>query len=447
MMKRLLSILILLALLVSVAAGCSKQKTDDTGTTAAKTDTITQAVTTEESKAIEGKVNVFFSEVTTWPGFMPAMEEFKKDNPGIDVDFSSVKNDQYMSTLQTRTAANDVPDVFLLYYGIPYYVNFINKGLLMDITDEKFMDRLTDTNKELMKVNGRIYGVPNNVQVIGTLYNKDIYKELNLSIPKTWEEFLSNCETIKKAGKTPIALGIKDAFVVQMLPYTLWPSLLYADKQDFEQQRIDGKVKYNSLEWKKALELTFDVFNKGYTNTGALGVSYDQSLEMFATGKAVMLHMGDWCVDSLQKINPELNMGFFLTPAPAGIETAAPGQPNGIFVIGKNAQSPEAAKKYVEGMATDPKYYYQWNKSSLQSLKDAPASTNPVYQEFADAYSKATKTYGFVASNWINSSLQDVYMRAMQDVYAGQKTVDQLAEELDAQFEKILPEYQKGLEK
>lgn len=444
MIKRLLSIVVSVAMLVSITAGCGN-KVEVTPTTAASQ--ASSSAVSETPKAITGKVNVFFPEVTTWPNFMPAMDQFKADNPGIEVDFSSVKNDQFLSTLQTRTAANDVPDVFLLYYGMPYYNNYIKKGVLLDLTKESFMNRLTDSSKELMKVDGKIYGVPINVQVIGTLYNKDIYKELNLSIPKTWEDFIANCEAIKKAGKTPIALGVKDAFVVQMLPYTLWPSTLYGATPGFEEKRIAGTVKYNSPEFKKAMELTFEVFKKGYTNTGVLGVSYDQSLEMFATGKAAMLHMGDWCVDSLLKTNPKLNAGFFSTPPPKGFELVSTAQPGGAFVISKTAKSLDAAKKYVESMSTDPKYYYQWNKSSLQSLKDAPASTDPLYKEFADAYLGTSKAYGFVASNWISASLQDVFMRSMQDVYAGTKTVDQIGEDLDAQFEKILPEYQKGLAK
>ena len=32
------------------------------------------------------------------------------------------------------------------------------------------------------------------------LYNIPVYKKLSLEIPKTWDEFMKNNETIKKAG-------------------------------------------------------------------------------------------------------------------------------------------------------------------------------------------------------------------------------------------------------
>ena len=35
------------------------------------------------------------------------------------------------------------------------------------------------------------------------MYNKKVYEKLGLSIPKTWDEFISNSEKIKAAGIVP----------------------------------------------------------------------------------------------------------------------------------------------------------------------------------------------------------------------------------------------------
>ena len=37
----------------------------------------------------------------------------------------------------------------------------------------------------------------------GVLYNKDIYEELGLEVPTTWDEFIANSEKIKAAGRPP----------------------------------------------------------------------------------------------------------------------------------------------------------------------------------------------------------------------------------------------------
>ena len=444
MLKKVLCCLIALGLTASLLAGCgagNETEPENTAPVTRENEADNQETANEAENAATGDIRVFVPEVTTWPDYMPVLEQFKKDFPDINVDFGSVKNDQYVAQITTKIAANDIPDIFFGWVGIAQFANHINRGYVMDLTSESFINRLTDAGKKAVTYNDKVYGVPINVQVIGTLYNKKIYKELGLSVPKTWEEFTANCEAIKKAGKTPLALGVKDNYVTQMLPYTLWPSVTYGKNMDFENQRIEGKVKYDSPEWKKPLEMAVDLYNKGYTNTGVLGISYDQQLEMIATEKAVMLNMGDWCVDTIKKINPDIQLGFFPTPPPAGTDLVLESQPGGVYMIAKDTKAPEAAKKFVEVMLTDPEYYYKWNKSPIQSLKDAPVPTDETYKDFAEAYSNAKAVYPFINQYWINASMGDTFCRAMQDVYAGAKTVDDVAKTMDEAFEKVLPAY------
>lgn len=429
---RLGSVLVLLTAACAVCFGVGGREGTAAGTSAGA------------AGAIKGSISVFTPESNTWPEYVPTIEKFMKDFPDIKVDFGSVKHDQYIASLQTKFAANDLPDVFMGFVGIAQYENYIKRGYLMDLTGEPFLDRLTDAARKGVEYQGKVYGVPINVQLIGIIYNKAMYRKAGISVPTTWEELMANCEALKKAGMTPFTLGVKDSYVAQFLPYTIWPSTLYGRVRDFEAQRVARKVKYDSPEWKKALEMNFEVFRKGYTNEGVLGLSYDQMIEMFATEKAAMVAVGDWCVEALRKINPKLDAGFFATPAPKGYDLVLESQTGGVFVIWRDSKSPAAAKKFVQEFVTNPDYYYKWNGSPIQSLKGAPVPTDPLYKEFADVYKNGKNAYPFINQMWINASLGDTFCRAMQDVYAGTKTVDDLAKEFDEAFEKILPEYLKG---
>ena len=44
----------------------------------------------------------------------------------------------------------------------------------------------------------------------GILYNKDIFLREDLSIPYTWEDFITLCDTLKARGYTPLANGALD---------------------------------------------------------------------------------------------------------------------------------------------------------------------------------------------------------------------------------------------
>ncbi len=52
-----------------------------------------------------------------------------------------------------------------------------------------------DSYKEVVSEEGKIYGIPEgSSQVGGWLYNKRVYEELDLEVPKTWDELMENNE-------------------------------------------------------------------------------------------------------------------------------------------------------------------------------------------------------------------------------------------------------------
>ena len=50
----------------------------------------------------------------------------------------------------------------------------------------------------------------------GILYNKTIYEELGLTVPKTWAEFMANNEKIKAAGKVAVIQTFGDTWTSQL---------------------------------------------------------------------------------------------------------------------------------------------------------------------------------------------------------------------------------------
>ena len=48
------------------------------------------------------------------------------------------------------------------------------------------------------------------------MYNKKVYEKLGLTVPKTWDEFISNSEKIKAAGITPVLVSYGDTWTSQL---------------------------------------------------------------------------------------------------------------------------------------------------------------------------------------------------------------------------------------
>lgn len=64
---------------------------------------------------------------------------------------------------------------------------------------------------EKTKVNGKILAIPDRYKFWGIWYKKSLFTQLNLTVPKTWPEFINVCNMIKiLTNKVPVGLGSKD---------------------------------------------------------------------------------------------------------------------------------------------------------------------------------------------------------------------------------------------
>ncbi|MCG3056498.1 extracellular solute-binding protein, partial [Escherichia coli] len=88
----------------------------------------------------------------------------------------------------------------------------------------------------------------------------------------------------------------------------------------------------------------FDLTLK-YGNDNPLTTDYNTQVTQFAAGETAMMQQGNWTVNMITKINPDMEMGFIPMPISDDKEKndkLAVGVPNN-WVVNKNA--PEADKE------------------------------------------------------------------------------------------------------
>ena len=65
-------------------------------------------------------------------------------------------------------------------------------------------------------LDGKQYGVPWDVGMVGFWYNKDLFAKAGITAPPaTWDDFLADVAKLKASGVTPLAIAGKDK----------WPSM------------------------------------------------------------------------------------------------------------------------------------------------------------------------------------------------------------------------------
>lgn len=276
MKKKMMSLILAAALGITVMGGCSGgeeekyetatlQKTEVTLKTAAETEAITLLVAVTEGST-EGLENV-----------IRKAEEVL----GIKIDYE-IPNTDADNIVKTRLASSDMADFCV--YNSGALLNTLNPSeYFVDLGSYEFMDRVDDKFKGTVTVEGSVFGVPVYTSSVGAiLYNREKYKEYDLEIPKTWEQFLDNCEVLKEAGENAVIGSFADAWTSQF-PFLGDYYNVVAGAPDFTKDFEAGKVKYADTQsalasFQKCSDLT------KYYNEDYLATTYNDACDMLANG-------------------------------------------------------------------------------------------------------------------------------------------------------------------
>ena len=156
------------------------------------------------------------------------------------------------------------------------------------------MDRLAGTPATEWQTNGKWYGVPFDLHVVGFWYRKDLFQQAGITTPPTTiPQLESDDATLRAHGIQPIGLGSKDGW-----PDAFWWE--YFAIRECPQSTITQAMSVNlsaACFTKASADLDAFVktnpFQTGFLATPAQSVP-NSSVGMLANGKVAMELQGDW---------------------------------------------------------------------------------------------------------------------------------------------------------
>jgi putative aldouronate transport system substrate-binding protein len=230
-MKKIVSILMVLVLVLSVFVGCTK-KAETTTETATET---TESTTTKEPVTAE---KLSFKVMTVNFGEAPTDKAVQKAwlaecerlmGRELDITFEYVNNADYAEKLRIMLASGDLPDIFTLT-GLSQedIFSYGQNGVFLDLTAnmdklpnyQKYLDSAKDSLGGLYSTEGILYAFYNiqygwqgysggsNEIASTAAFRKDILDANNIAIPQTVEEVYTAATKLKAAypDKYPIML-------------------------------------------------------------------------------------------------------------------------------------------------------------------------------------------------------------------------------------------------
>ncbi|MER3445184.1 MAG: hypothetical protein C4321_06935 [Chloroflexota bacterium] len=138
---------------------------------------------------------------------------FEKENPDLEVKYTTAPFDSYFTKLQTNLAAGQAPDVFELNYE--NFVTFASRGTLLALDPYLHQDRTLNNAFYPAALNafrhGNVqYGLPITFSTVVLFYNKDLFDKAGVAYPTaswTWKDVMSAAQKIsnpaQRVGRVP----------------------------------------------------------------------------------------------------------------------------------------------------------------------------------------------------------------------------------------------------
>ncbi|ADV68095.1 ABC transporter substrate-binding protein [Deinococcus maricopensis] len=284
---------------------------------------VTTAALLASSASAAGKLEIF----SWWSGDEgPALEAlvklYKQKYPSVDVVNATVAGGagtNAKAVLKTRMLGGDPPDSFQAHAGQELIGTWVVANRMEDLSSlfksEGWTTKFPKDLLPLISSKGGIWSVPVNVHRSNVMwYIPANLKKWGVTAPKTWDQFLTTCKTLKTKNVTPLALG------ENWTQQHLWESVAVGTLGAQGWQNLwSGKLKFTDPKVVKV----WDTFGKvlDCTNKDASGLSWQQATDRVVNGQAAFNIMGDWAAGYLsttKKLKPGTGFGWAPSPSTSG---------------------------------------------------------------------------------------------------------------------------------
>lgn len=377
-MKKTLALVLALATLMTMFAGCSGNNDANQGNA---NDGTTSAASAENRKDLSGKVvywSMFNEGEPEAEAIQKAADMFMKDYPEceVEIQWTGRSNQNIVGPALEGGEQIDILDNFSYGMSTERYLDITDmmnepaygqEGVTVAESILPILNRANEQGQEQAGLaKDKYYGVQMFPWVVGFFYNKDLFAQAGVTeTPKTWTEFVGACEKLKAANIN--AITCDDAYMT-LIPNNYLARLIGSDKiAAMSADASDPAWKSEEVKQAFAEMEKLSPFMSPQTATN----KYPAGQQEFALGEAAMYLNASWMPSEVaETAGEDFPWGFFAFPeVEGGVETAGYSSVGGIpLAVYSKSQNPEAAKEFLRYVVSKEVQDY------LAELGGAPAT-------------------------------------------------------------------------
>ncbi|HEU4385415.1 MAG TPA: extracellular solute-binding protein [Anaeromyxobacteraceae bacterium] len=330
------------------------------------------------------------------PALQALIDKYSALYPNIQAINSTVTGGSGVNAravLKTRMLGGDPPDSFQVHAGQELIATWVVAGRMEDLSglfkSEGWTAKFPPGLISLLSTKSGTWSVPVNIHRSNVMwYVPARLREWGVSPPKTWDEFLATCETLKGKGvKSPLALG------ENWTQNHLWESVALGVLGPDDWSALwSGKLKFTDPKVVKAWETFGKVL--ACSNPDASGLSWQQAVDRMLKGDAAFNVMGDWAAGYMAttlKLVPGEGFGYAPSPSTSGVFMML----SDSFGLPKGAKHREAALKWLKLLGSkEGQDIFNPLKGSIAARLDSDLGKYNAYLQSAAKDWKSNKIVG-----------------------------------------------------
>lgn len=392
--------------------------------------------------------------LTLWlegePGAVTAfgqiIDEYMQEHPNVTVELTFFGSDLFNPTLVPALNAGEGPDIWAGGTGPGQPAAIIAAGHALDLSpyfcELGWSERIPAEIVNFTSSDGKLWAVGDSVESTVMFYNKAVFAENNLDVPKTWEEFMAACATLQQAGFTvPIGLGGADKY-----PISWWQSLLWGR---FAGPEGVANVMFGDGRWDEEPFVQATAALKALADAGCFGANPLAELQndveaRFWRGEIPMVFTGPWIIQpGIEAVGEDIaNFSAFQVPPPVDGAPIYPSEDIGTgWYVNAAYEHPDVAADLLDFLF----FRAESRKKMLESGENVPVGELnldevdlPVIVQEVFALTNENRANGTIHAfldTVTPASMTDVSYDGLQAVLAGQMSPQDFTAAVQAAWE------------
>jgi multiple sugar transport system substrate-binding protein len=363
------------------------------------------------------------------------LPEFETAYPNIQIEsVRQAYNNEYQAALMARASADKTPDVIRMDFM--WVAKFAQSGLLHPLDQfDDFEAVSLQLNERLLKSNrydGRLYGLPLNINTKAAIYNTMLLKEAGISeTPKTLPE------VIEVARENKYVIGMSGIEMWSSLPYFFGLGGKLAN-ENFT--KTEGY--FNSDESIQAMETLVNLFNEGIINPHMLTNGGDLWNNVYSSWNMLMIDEGPWYYSVLMNstsLNVDLLKATHPEPFPFNGEyrSMIGGES---LVMTKGTNDKKEAWTFIQWMMRRETQSAMFNGGLIPTNMEAFQGNTSVgtVNRYIEPYIEGIEDgyYRPPLPRW--NEIENIYTDTLEDVFLGGTNVKDALDEASILMDKVL---------